>query len=294
MNTAWITATRPKTLVASILPVCLGISSIDPSITKNIWIPALLCLIFALLVQVGTNLANDYYDALRGTDYFRTNAPSRMVAEGILSPQAVLKASIWILSTAFIVGFFAVFLSDASPWFLPFGLVCIFLAYAYTGGAFPIAYNGLGDIFVILFFGFGAVEGTRILLSHASGSEWVPQWFISFGMGLIINNLLVINNYRDYQCDKKANKRTTIVIFGKGFGLAFYFLSLVCASIIFPVFTEVPLLSMTAFFPGMYGFIRLYLASNEKDFSFCLLLAAISVVVFALSVIIDNLTNLFN
>lgn len=288
MNTAWVKAIRPKTLVASILPVCLSISSFEPVIISNTWIPALLCLIFALLVQVGTNLSNDYYDALRGTDYFRTNAPSRMVAEGVLSEKAVFKASIFVLIMAFVVGSCAVILSDASPWFLLFGLVCIFLAYAYTGGSFPIAYNGLGDVFVVLFFGFGAVEGTRILLSHAVGADWVPQWFVSFGMGLIINNLLVVNNYRDYQCDKKANKRTTVVIFGKGFGLALYFISLVCASIIFPVFTEVPLLCMTTFFPGIYGLARLYFASNEKDFSLCLKLAVISVIVYALTAILNN------
>jgi 1,4-dihydroxy-2-naphthoate octaprenyltransferase len=288
VKTAWISAIRPKTLVASILPVCLSISSFDPSIIGNILIPGLLCLLFALLVQVGTNLANDYYDAKKGTDYFRSNAPTRMVSEGFLSPQSVLRASFYILSAAFLVGFLTVLISDATRWFLPFGLLCIFLAYAYTGGSFPIAYNGLGDVFVVLFFGFGAVEGTSILLSYAANTSWVPQWFVSFGMGLTTNNLLVVNNYRDYQGDKKAKKRTTVVIFGKGFGLVLYFFSLVCSSIIFPVFTEVPLLCMTAFIPGMYGLIRLYLATNEKDFSLCLKLSVISVVAYALSVIISN------
>ena len=211
-----------------------------------------------------------------------------MVAEGVLLPKAVLKASIFILIVAFFVGSLVVLLSNASTWFIPFGLVCIFLAYAYTGGSFPIAYNGLGDVFVVLFFGFGAIEGTRIVLSSAVNADWTPQWFVSFGMGLIINNLLVVNNYRDYQCDKKANKKTTVVIFGKGFGLALYFFSLVCASIIFPIFTEVSLLCMTAFFPGMYGFFRLSLASNEKDFSLSLKLAVASVIAFAVTEILTS------
>ena len=138
-----------------------------------------------------------------------------MVAEGVLLPKAVLKASIFILIVAFFVGSLVVLLSNASTWFIPFGLVCIFLAYAYTGGSFPIAYNGLGDVFVVLFFGFGAIEGTRIVLSSAVNADWTPQWFVSFGMGLIINNLLVVNNYRDYQCDKKRTKKQQSLFSGK-------------------------------------------------------------------------------
>jgi len=165
MNWSWVYVTRPKTLVASFFPVLTGGLSIDLFSNLKALLSFFLCMLFALLVQIGTNMSNDYYDALRGTDFNRSNAPSRMVAKGILSSCQVYKISICCLFSAFVVGCFTLVISGATLWFIPFGLLCIFLAYAYTGGAFPISYNGLGDIFVILFFGFGAVEGTRIIVS---------------------------------------------------------------------------------------------------------------------------------
>lgn len=288
MFKAWLSAIRPRTLVASILPVCLGASSFEFSLVEFPWTCFGLCMAFAMLVQVGTNLANDYYDGVRGTDCDRSNAPSRMVAGGVLSSKAVITAATIILLSAFCVGCFAWRMSEVSPWFLPFGVLCAFLAYAYTGGPFPLAYNGLGDLFVILFFGFGAVEGTRMILSSAINMPWEPCWLNSLGMGLMINNLLIVNNYRDYEGDRKAGKRTSVVIFGKKFGLVFYLFSFLGPIILFPFFSLAPFPLYFASIAGFLGFYKLLNACSKSEYSGALKVTALSIVIYGVLQCIFN------
>ena len=124
---------------------------------------------------------------------------------------------------------------------------------------FSIAYNGLGDVFIVLFFGFGAIE-YRIVLSSAVILD--PQWFVSFGMGLIINNLLMVNNYRISAIKKRTKKQQSL--FSERFWIGTLFFPS-CASIIFPIFTEVSLLCMTAFFLECTDF-QAFSSSNRKTF----------------------------
>lgn len=188
--------------------------------------PVLICLTFALLIQVGTNFANDYSDALKGADTPDRKGPQRAVAAGLISPSQMLMAVSLVLGLALICGLFLV---SYGGWaLLPVGLVCIILAVAYTGGPFPLAYLGLGDIFVFIFFGLLAVMLTYYVqaVAFSEASFWA-----GCGCGLLASNILVVNNYRDMETDALANKRTTTVRFGRNFSLKQYTISLLAATL---------------------------------------------------------------
>ena len=279
MLKVWFSVTRPKTLIASIVPVSVAGSTLNIGSNAFPWVCFLCCLLFSILVQIGTNLANDYFDGVRGTDDYRNNAPKRMVADGLLLPIHVISAATVILFFAFFVGCAALWISQSSPLFLVFGLVCIFLAIGYTGGPFPLAYNGLGDIFVILFFGFGAMEGTKFILSSALLIPWEPDWYTALSLGLLINNLLVVNNYRDYMGDKKVGKKTTVVILGRQFGLSLYICSIIVSTIVTPwISGKSELISITAIL-GLWVWFKLNKASTKNEFNTVLSFTALIILV---------------
>lgn len=275
----WFSITRPKTLIASIVPVSVAGATMNVGSHAFPWVCFLFCMLFAILVQIGTNLANDYFDGVRGTDDYRCNAPKRMVAGGLLSPIHVIFATTVILVLAFCVGCAALWVSQSSPLFLVFGLICIFLAIGYTGGPFPLAYNGLGDVFVILFFGFGAMEGTKFILSSALVIPWEPDWYTALSLGLLINNLLVVNNYRDYEGDRKVGKKTTVVIFGKQLGLTFYLCSIIVASVVTPWLSGKPIFISMAFVPELWVWFKLSKASTRNEFNKVLSYTALIILV---------------
>jgi 1,4-dihydroxy-2-naphthoate octaprenyltransferase len=220
---AWLLASRPKTLLAAVTPVLLG-SSLAHEQSGFVWIPAIICLAFALLIQIGTNFANDYIDHAKGSDTQERMGPARAVASGWISAKRMRNATGIIFACGLLLG---LALIPYGGWgLLPLGLICIIAAYAYTGGPYPLAYHGLGDVFVIIFFGLVAVIGTIYVQAG-----WPPlsSWLLALALGLVINNLLVINNYRDYQEDRKTNKLTLIARFGRRFGERLYILSLVAA-----------------------------------------------------------------
>jgi 1,4-dihydroxy-2-naphthoate octaprenyltransferase len=220
---AWVLASRPKTLPAAVAPVLLG-SALAFTFENFVWLPALICLGFALLMQIGTNFANDYLDHAKGSDTPQRMGPARAVASGWISPSTMRNATAGV----FICGFFlGLTLIPFGGWqLLPLGLICIIAAYIYTGGPYPLAYHGLGDVFVVLFFGLIAVAG-----SFYVQAGWPPfsVWLLALALGLVINNLLVINNHRDYLNDRNANKLTLIVRFGRSFGERQYACSLILA-----------------------------------------------------------------
>lgn len=226
MANPWILAARPKTLVAAVMPVALG-SAFAWHDQVFASAPALICLAFALLIQIGTNYANDYYDGVRGTDTDKRLGPTRAVAKGLVAPKAMLQATAIVLAVAFLVGLSLIFYGGW--WLLAVGIASVICAIAYTGGPYPLGYNGWGDVFVVLFFGLIAVPFTY----YVQAGEFAPASFLAgLGMGLIINNLLVVNNYRDLEEDKPAGKRTLIVRFGRGIGLKLYAGSYIIALII--------------------------------------------------------------
>ena len=154
---AWILAARPKTLAAAAAPVIVGTGLAAAHATYRA-LPALAALVGALLIQIGTNLANDYYDFLRGGDTEDRVGPIRMTQAGIIPPHEVWWGMVLALSMAPLVG---VYLVSVGGWPIVWiGLGSLVCAVAYTGGPYPLAYHGLGDLFVFLFFGLVAVGGT--------------------------------------------------------------------------------------------------------------------------------------
>jgi 1,4-dihydroxy-2-naphthoate octaprenyltransferase len=207
----WLEATRPKTLPAAVCPVMVG-SALAYDAGAFDWLPALLCLGFALLVQVGTNFANDYLDGVRGSDTEKRLGPQRAVAAGLVSAAGMKSAALTVLLVAFIMGL--ALIPFGGWWLLAVGIASVLCAWLYTGGPYPLAYNGLGDIFVVVFFGFIAV-GCTYYVQARSLSEAV-LW-AGLACGLLINNILVVNNYRDADEDRTSGKKTLAVRFGRNF-----------------------------------------------------------------------------
>lgn len=217
----WILAARPKTLPAAMIPVLVG-SALAFSLDGFAAAPALLCLTFAVLIQIGTNFANDYFDWKQGADTYERIGPTRAVASGLIKPFAMLIATFFTLLTAFGVGLLLVRWGGA--WLIGIGLASIFSAVAYTARPLALGYRGLGDVFVVFFFGIVAVCATAFV---QLGFFPVAGWPVGLAIGLLANNLLVVNNYRDHESDAKAGKRTLIVRFGPGFGEFLVMLSLI-------------------------------------------------------------------
>ena len=272
-------AGRPKTLVAAGVGVLVGSSfGLNPSSLSS-WLTLSGCLLFATLVQVATNFYNEYYDFLRGADKNRDLAPVRLVASGMISPLKIRNFANFLMGFAFLVGVLTVFYANGSWIYLPFGMICIASGYGYTGGPFPLAYRGLGDVFVILFFGLGSVLGTYHLLTNGESENLGIVTIIGFSLGLVINNLLVVNNYRDFENDKLVRKNTSVVLLGKKFGL---FLFLV--GVLFPPFFCI--LANQSFWPlsftiilGLLSFSKLVIAQSKNDFDFVLKLTATNVLI---------------
>jgi 1,4-dihydroxy-2-naphthoate octaprenyltransferase len=179
-----------------------------------------ICLVFALLVQIGTNFANDYFDFVKGADTAARVGPRRAVAAGLVSPKTMLFATSLVLGAAFLVGLLLV--TEGGLILLPIGVVSIACAIAYTGGPFPLGYNGLGDLFVFIFFGLVAVDTTFFV---QAGHVTPDVTSVAAAIGLLAANILVANNYRDVETDATAGKKTLVVRFGRKFAIWQYALS---------------------------------------------------------------------
>ncbi len=223
---AWLLAARPKTLAGAATPVIIG-SSIAFANGKFQWIPALACLLFALLMQIAANFINDLFDFLKGTDRSDRLGPERACAQGWISPKA-MKAGIFV-TTLFACASGSILLFYAGWELIGIGAVCILFAFLYTTGPYPLSYHGWGDILVLVFFGFVPVGCTYYVQTHS----WSPAITVaSFVCGLVIDTLLVVNNYRDRDTDAKSGKRTVIVRFGEPFGRYLYLLLGMTASLL--------------------------------------------------------------
>ncbi len=219
----WLLAARPKTLPAAVVPVLLG-TAVAVHAGGFRFIPAFICLIFALLIQIGTNYANDYFDFRHGADTDKRIGPMRAVATGLVSPQAMWRATLIVLGAAFAVGLLLVIYGGW--WLVAVGILSILCAVAYTGGPYPLGYNGLGDIFVFIFFGLVAVMFTDYVQTGAF--SWGAFW-AGTGCGLLSVNLLVVNNARDIKTDREVGKRTLPVRFGYRYAVIQYSLSALVA-----------------------------------------------------------------
>lgn len=216
---AWVVSMRPHTLTAGISPVMVG-CALAYHAGGFSWIPALLCLGVAVLAQVASNFANDYYDFKKGADGPNRLGKSRGLQQGLISPQALLKATIATLGAACLCGLGLLFYG---PWWLLLVGVAIALAVlGYSAGPFPLSYNGLGDVSVLIFYGIIPVTFTYYV---QTGSFSSLTLVFAFALGLVATNILIVNNYRDYEEDKVSGKRTTIVRFGRKCGRWMYSLN---------------------------------------------------------------------
>jgi len=221
----WILATRPKTWIASFSPVFVGTSIAS----LQTFIPTIfICtLFFALFIQIGTNFANDYFDFLKGADTDERKGPLRAVQQGWISPLAMQKAIFIVFITAF---FFAIpLMIKAGFWSFPITLASIACGILYTGGPKPLGYLGLGEILVFLFFGPIATCGTYFLQTNSLNTVIC---IASLAPGFLSCAILIANNLRDEETDKKANKNTLVVRFGALFGAIEYTFCLIAAACI--------------------------------------------------------------
>lgn len=206
---SWVLAARPKTLPAAIIPVIIGCSIAWNDGFFDL-IPAIVALICALLIQIGTNFANDYYDHVKGADTADRIGFKRATSSGWIPPKAMLNATILTMSLAFLIGLYLVW--HAGVIVLAIGILSLIFGITYTGGPYPLGYNGLGDVFVFIFFGIIAVMTTYfvIVLNWSLLSFWA-----SLPVGALSTNILVVNNLRDVPTDSITGKRTLGVLFGE-------------------------------------------------------------------------------
>jgi 1,4-dihydroxy-2-naphthoate octaprenyltransferase len=203
----WIAATRPKTLAAGAAPVAVGTALAGVPVR---WDLAAACLGGALALQIACNFANEVGDAQRGADAPGRLGPARAVAAGTITPRAMLAATVTVLVVALGLG---LYLAAHSGWpILVVGALGIVAALAYTLGPMPLAYVGLGDVFVLLFFGFAAVVGSAwVQAPQVPPAAW---WLAGTAIGLQATALLAINNLRDIATDAPVGKRTLCVRLG--------------------------------------------------------------------------------
>ncbi len=209
-------AIRPRTLPASISGVVAGFAVALGE--GQVRLPqTLAALAIALLLQIGSNLANDVFDHEKGADAARLHGPTRVTESGLLRPGQVKGGMIVVFGLAALLGLYLA--ATVSWWLIPVGAAAILAAVAYTGGPFPLGYHGLGDIFVFVFFGLASVAGTAFVnLSRIPSAAWA----MSLPLGLLIVGILVVNNLRDIEADRLANKKTLAVRFGEKFSKAEY------------------------------------------------------------------------
>ncbi len=207
-NQAWILASRPKTLPAAAAPVIVG-SAIALGTRTFDLLPALAALGGALLIQIGTNFANDVFDFKKGADTGERVGPLRVVQAGLLTPRQVYKGMVLVFGLSIFIGIYLVIVGGWPV--VAIGLLSILAGLAYTGGPFPLGYNGLGDLFVFIFFGLVAVGGTYYVQAH----KIIPLvWWAAVPVGLLCTAIIVVNNLRDVTTDKKAGKKTLAVRLG--------------------------------------------------------------------------------
>jgi len=218
----WLTAARPRTLPAAVAPVLVGTSL--ASALRNEFKPLafVATLLGAVFIQVGTNLSNDYSDARRGADTEDRLGPVRVTAGGLVPPRQVLVATYASFGAAVLVGLYLV--SVAGWQLLLVGAASILAGVLYTGGPRPYGYEGLGEVFVFLFFGVVAVTGTYFVQTRSVSWEAVA---LAVPVGLLAAAILVVNNVRDLETDRRAGKRTLAVRLGRarmrtGFALMVY------------------------------------------------------------------------
>jgi 1,4-dihydroxy-2-naphthoate octaprenyltransferase len=265
---AWLLASRPKTLTAAVAPVAVGTACAHAA-GGVAWGPALAALLGAFALQIGTNFANDVFDAERGADGPDRQGPARAVSSGWISPAAMKVAMAAAFGAA---ALFGVYLAAVAGWpVIAIGVASIIAGIAYTGGPYPLGYHGLGDVFVFAFFGVVAVCGTTFV--QRGDVPGVAVWS-SIAVGAVSTAILVVNNLRDRDEDTRTGKRTLAVRLGRAGALAEYGGLLIVAFVV-PVVLAMsrgpwllaPLLALPLALAELRAFVR---AADGPAFNRCL------------------------
>jgi len=226
MLAIWTLAARPKTLWAAVAPVLMG-TALAVEAGHFHWVSASVALLCAVLIQIGTNYSNDYYDFIKGADTFERKGPMRVTQAGLVSPRATRLAAMLVFTFAFLSGLYLVW---RGGWpILIIGLLSILFGILYTAGRYSLAYLGLGDLFVLIFFGPVAVGGTFYVQALYIDTNIV---LLGLTPGLLSMAILLVNNIRDIDEDRKAGKRTLVVRLGRNFGIGLYVTSIVVSVLI--------------------------------------------------------------
>lgn len=223
---AWLLAIRPKTLPAGMVPVVLG-SALAAADGRFRLLPALVALVCALGIQVATNFINEIYDFRKGADTTERLGPVRSVAAGLIREETMIRVSAVLLTVIFLLGLYLV---SVAGWpILLVGVLSLLFAWAYTGGPYPIAYSGFGDLFVFIFFGLVAVSGTYYVQTLRLD---IPVLLAAAAPGAFSVNILLVNNIRDIETDRRVGKMTLPVRIGRERARQLYLLLLVVAYLV--------------------------------------------------------------
>lgn len=225
---AWILAARPATLTAAVAPVLVGTAAAHAAGGARIG-TALAALFGAIWIQIGTNFANDVFDFEKGADREDRLGPVRATQAGLLTPSQVRVGMIVSMVLATLAG---AYLASVAGWpVVAIGVASILSGIAYTGGPWPLGYNGLGDLFVFVFFGFVAVVGSTFVQRLEAPAV---AWLAAVPVGAVATAVLVVNNARDHRTDVVCGKRTLVVRFGRRAGTVEYAVLMICAQLAAP------------------------------------------------------------
>ncbi len=232
----WLGLTRPKTLPSALASIIVAVSYAYGLIGEEIsWgLVAMLSLI-AISAQIGSNIANDLIDHRKGADTLERTGPMRPLTHGYISEREVVVGLVICLGVLLASGLVVMVLT--SWWLAVVGLAIVLGLLAYSGGPFPLSYNSLGEVAVLVFFGWVPVVTSVYVLT---GTLWDSTlWHLATSIGLASVNILIVNNYRDYEEDRKAGKRTLIVRLGRDFAPRLY-LSCVLLSclLLYPIYSS--------------------------------------------------------
>ena len=260
---AWIEATRPRTLPVSIAGVLGGLAC---ALTYGSFrlLPFLICLVFALLAQIVSNFANEYFDYKSGIDKKGREGFRRGVTEGDISPRAMKRTTYILLAIDCIIG--CSLIIWGGWWMLLIGAFIAVFALAYSAGPFPLSRIGLGDVAVVIFYGLIPVIFTCYLITGSMENIQLSAP-VAFALGLLADNVLIINNYRDVSDDRSVGKLTTVVIFGRKIMLGIYIinfsLALLIIAIYFIIFKNILWIICWAIIEILYIFVVSKIRKSE-------------------------------
>lgn len=276
---AWILASRPKTLTAALVPVIMACALAYHAGCFR-WFPAVVCMVFAALMQIASNLINDLYDYLKGSDRREDRlGPRRAVTEGWITVRAMRIGIIAVIVPACVAG--CLLVGQAGLWLVVVGALCVVFAFLYTT---VLSYLGLGDVLVVVFFGLVPVCATYYIMAGALPAEVV---LCSLASGIVTDTLLTLNNYRDRDADRRSGKRTLIVTFGERLGLVFYLLlgvvsCLLALSLLFFGMKAAALLPLLYLLPHIRTWLRMKAIRSGRALNRILGLTSRNILIFSL------------